>query len=72
MPLIRVLAENGTSDRPVQVALAQPEALLGEHDDRAALGRLVGEAGELGGVGELEVGDAGRRDERPSPGGCRA
>ena len=33
-------------------ALAQAELLLGEHDDAAAFGRLVGERGELRGVGE--------------------
>ena len=37
----------------VELALAQAVAVLGEHDDRAALGRLVGEARELGRVGEL-------------------
>ena len=36
--------ERGVAD----VALAQVEPLLGEHDDRAALGRLVGQAGQLG------------------------
>ena len=39
-----VWAEKATSVAPVQVALAQTVALLGEHDDRAAFGRLVGEA----------------------------
>ena len=38
-----------------ELLLAEPEALLGEHDDRAALGRLVGERRELGGLGELEL-----------------
>ena len=37
--------------------------LLGEHDDRAALGRLVGERRELRGVGELALGDARHREE---------
>ena len=44
------------------VVLADP-VLLGEHDDRAALGRLVGERGELRDLGELGLGDAGHRDE---------
>src|SRR5262249_11998522 len=38
-----------------ELALAEAELLLGEYDDRAALGGLVGEARELGGVGELLV-----------------
>ena len=37
----------------LQLAAAEPVPLLREHDDRAALGRLVGEARELGRVGEL-------------------
>ena len=45
---------------------AGPQAvlLLGEHDDGAALGRLVGEAGQLRGVGERFGRHAGQRDER--------
>ena len=46
-PLIRVCAVNGTNVRRAELALvplAQPVALLGEHDDRPALGGLVGEA----------------------------
>ena len=46
----------------VQIALAQVEALLGEHDDAAPLRRLVGERGELRGVGQLLFGDARRRE----------
>ena len=42
------------------VALAQAVLLLGEHHDRAALRRLVGERGELRRVGELPLGDAAR------------
>ena len=53
MPLIRVWAENGTSVAPCEVALAEPELLLREHDDRASFRRLVREARELRGVGEL-------------------
>jgi hypothetical protein len=41
------------------VALAQVEALLGQHHDAAALGRLVGQRGELRGVGQLALGHAG-------------
>ena len=47
----------------VQLAAAEAVALLGEDDDRAPLGRLVGEARELGRVGELLLRDAGSRDE---------
>ena len=39
-----------------QVALADVEALLGQHDDGAALGGLVGQRGQLGGVGQLLLG----------------
>ena len=54
-PLMRVCAENGMKCAPSSwtVAAAQAVLLLDQHDDRAALGRLVGEAGELRGVGEL-------------------
>ena len=46
------------------VDVPPPDAVvLGQHDDRAALGRLVGERGELGGVGELLLGHAGHGDE---------
>ena len=56
--------------RLVEVALADPE-LLGEHHDRATLGRLVGERRELRGVGELGLGHAGDRQELRRPAGCR-
>ena len=46
-----------------ELALAQPVALLGEHDDRAPFGRLVGERGELRHLGELALLDAVDRDE---------
>ena len=46
-----------------EVAAANAVLLLGEHDDRAALWRLVGERGELGGVGQLLLGDAAERPE---------
>ena len=40
------------------VALAQPVLLLRQDDDGAALGRLVGQRGELGGVRDLGLGGA--------------
>ena len=40
------------------VALAQAVLLLRQDDDGAALGRLVGQRGQLGGVGELGLGGA--------------
>ena len=46
-----------------ELALAQVEPLLREHDDRAALRRLVGERRELRDLGELALLDARRRDE---------
>ena len=46
----------------VEVALADP-VLLGEHDDRAALGRLVGERGHLGGFHQIVFGYARHRHE---------
>ena len=62
-PLMRVCAVNGHEVRAelVHVALAQAVLLLGEHDDAAAFGRLVGERGELRRVGER----ARRRRRRP-------
>jgi hypothetical protein len=42
-------------------ALAQAVRLLGEHDDRAALGRLVGQAGQLRCVSQLPLRDTGQR-----------
>ncbi len=63
-PLMRVSALKGTNSSPEQlVALAQAEALLGEDHDRAALGRLVGERGELRGLGQLALADPVGRDE---------
>ena len=46
-----------------ELALAQAELLLREHDDRAALGRLVGERRELRDLGKLPLVDARCRDE---------
>ena len=60
---MRVWAVKGTSSASVELALAQAVALLGEHHDRATLGRLVGEARELGGVGQLALGHAAAREE---------
>ena len=61
-PLMRVCAENGTNvaASELQVALAQLEALLGQHHDAAAFRRLVGQRGELRGVGQLLLGHARR------------
>ena len=55
---------NGTSVAPCELAAAEPVALLRQDDDRAALGRLVGEARELRRIGELGLVDAGKRKER--------
>ena len=52
-PLIRVVAREGDELVLAELALAQAEPLLREHDDRAALGRLVGERRELRDLGEL-------------------
>jgi hypothetical protein len=46
-----------------QVALADAEALLGQHDDRAALGGLVRQRSQLRRLGHLLLGVARRRDE---------
>ena len=46
-----------------ELALAQAEPLLRQHDDRAALGRLVGERRELRDLGELALLDAVDRQE---------
>ena len=52
---MRVCAVKGTNVAlsALHVALADAVLLLREHDDAAALGRLVGERAELRGVGEL-------------------
>ena len=52
---MRVCAENLWNDvrRRGEIAAAQLELLLGEHDDRAAFGRLIGERGELRGIRQL-------------------
>ena len=46
-----------------EVAAADAVFLLGQHDDRAAFGRLVGERGELRRVGEFLLGHAAHRLE---------
>ena len=55
-----------------EVALPQAVPLLGQHDDRPALRRFVGERGELRRVRELAIGDARRAGGTRWPGGCRA
>ena len=62
-PLIRVSAVNGISVPSARSPLAQAETLLRQHDDRAALRRLVGEARELGRVGEVGLVDARQGEE---------
>ena len=64
-PLMRVSAENGMKRARGgrEVAVAEVEPLLGEDDDRAALGRLVGQRRELRGLGQLALGDARHRQE---------
>ena len=51
---MRVWAVKGTNSgvRLGDLAAAQVELLLGEHHDGAAFGRLVGEGGQLRGVGQ--------------------
>ena len=55
-----------------ELALAQAEPLLREHDDRAAFRRLVGERGELRDLGQLALVDARRPAGTRRPAGCRA
>ena len=63
-PDIRVDGREGDEGVLVaEVALADVETLLGEHDDRAALGRLVRERRQLGGVGHLSLVVAADRHE---------
>ena len=61
-PLMRVWAVKGTNVAPsFSISRSRsPVLLLGQHDDAAALGRLVGERRELGRVGERGLGDARR------------
>ena len=60
---MRVWAVNGIERGVGDVAFAQVEPLLGQHDDRSALGRLVGQARELRGRRQPLLGDAGQRQE---------
>ena len=70
---MRVWAVNGMkSARVGQLAAADAVLLLGQHDDRPALGRLVGQRRELRGVGQLASLDARQRAGTRWPGGCRA
>ncbi len=64
-PLMRVCAVKATNvaAQLLDLALADPVLLLGEDDDAPALGRLVGEGGELRGVREIALRDAARREE---------
>ena len=55
-PLMRVWAVKGTKlgvRHFVNLAAADAVFLLGQHDDAAAFRRFVGEAGELGRLGEF-------------------
>ena len=74
IPLMRVCAVNGTNSAcsSRQVAAAEVEFLLGEHDDGAALRRFVGERGELRRIGELGFRHAAESAGIRSPGDCRA
>ena len=55
---MRVDGREGDELVLAQLLLAEPEPLLGENDDRAALGRLVGERRELRRLREVELVDA--------------
>jgi hypothetical protein len=46
-----------------EIAAANAVSLLGEHDDGAARGGLVGERGELRDIGQLLLGHAAQRLE---------
>ena len=61
-----------TASCRAELAPAQAVALLGEHDDRAALGRLVGQRGQLRGLGQLALARRRPPAGTRSPGGCRA
>ena len=72
-PLMRVWAVNGTQVAWVSSPAARsrsPYCGLGQHDDRAPFGGLVGQRRQLGGVGQL-VDRARRRPGRTRwPAGC--
>ena len=57
------LGREGHQRADADRALTDPVALLGEHDDRAPLGGLVGEARELRRFGQLALVDPGEREE---------
>ena len=65
MPEMRVCAANGMTMVACasSVRLCRPIVALGQRDDRAALRRLVGEAGQQRRLGELPLGHAGDRQE---------
>ena len=55
----------------VDVALAQSEVCLGQHDDAAAFGRFVGQRRELRRVGQRRAASTpGARDELDRPADC--
>ena len=70
----RLRGERHEAWRPslLDVALAEAVLLLGQHDDAAALRRLVGERGELRRVGQLPLRPRPAPGGTASPGGCRA
>lgn len=57
---MRVWAVKGTTTKPDwrQLALADAEALLGEHHHTASLGRLVGQACQLSRIGKFALANA--------------
>ena len=61
-PRLRGEGDEGASSA-AELVLAQA-VLLGQHDDRAALGRLVGQRRELRRLGEVRLLHARHRDER--------
>ena len=64
-PLMRVCAEKGMNCalQRRHVAAANAVFLLGQHDDRTAFRRLVGERGKLRRIGQLAFGNARQRQE---------
>ena len=66
---MRVCAVKGTNFAcgiSCDLASAQPEFFLRQHDDAAAFGRFVGQRRELGRFGELFLGHARGRQKRGS------
>ena len=74
-PLMRVCAVNWTKSAPASVGRSprsrRPCSAWPELDDAAALGRLVGQAGQLRGLGQLGGVDAGQPGGARWPAGCR-